>query len=116
LQDGLRNHLVALVDKLMSACNKLKAIDMIELCSDFVAKQPSSPARRNGPSPYIFWITPHKIAKRAFVRNFLSASNDTNLVECANLRTQPTVNAKDFAINDSTKDKEIEDLAASLPN
>lgn len=32
------------------------------------------------------------------MRNFLGAGNNTNLVQCANLRTQPTVHAEHLAV------------------
>ena len=100
----------------MRTCNELKAIDMIELCSNFVAKQPSSPARRHSPRSNIFWIAPYQIAESAFVRNLLGTSNDTDLVEGANLRTQATVDAEDLAVDDCTEHKEIKYLAAGFPN
>lgn len=40
-----RSYLVALIDELMSTSNELKAVDVVELGSDFIAEQPSSSAR-----------------------------------------------------------------------
>ncbi len=50
------------------------------------------------------------------MRNFLGTSNDTDLINSADLRAETTVNAEDFTINNSGKDKEIKNLAARLPD
>ena len=50
------------------------------------------------------------------MRDFLSASNNADLIECTNFWAQTTVDTKDFAVNDSTEDKEIKDLAAGFPD
>jgi hypothetical protein len=109
-------HLVALVDQLMSTRNQLESIDMVELRCDFIPEQPPRPTRRNSPGANVLRITPDEIAEGAFVGDLLSASNDTDLVNCADFRTQPTVDAEDFAVNDGAEDEEIEDLAAGFPD
>ena len=50
------------------------------------------------------------------MRDLLGTSNDTYLVEGANLRTQAAMDAEDLAVNDCTKHEEIEHLTASFPN
>ena len=67
----------------MSAGDQFKPIDMIELRGDLVPKQPASPTWGYCPSADIFGVAPDKIAKGTFMRDFLSASNDADLVDCA---------------------------------
>ena len=109
-------YLIAFIDQLMGTSNKLKAVDVVELCSDLIAKKPSRTTRRYSPSANVFRITPDQITKGTFVRNLLSSSNDAYLVKCTDFRTQPTVDAEHLAINHCTEDQEIKDLATSFPN
>ena len=109
-------YLVSFVDKLVSTSDELEAVDVIELGRDLVTKKPSSTTRRNGPSLNIFRVTPDQIAESTLMRNLLSTSNDTNLINGADLRAQTAMNTEDLSINDSSEDKEIENLAARLPD
>lgn len=108
-------YLVAFIDKLMSTSNELKAIDVIELRSHFVSKQPACASWRHSPSSNILRITPHQIAEGTLVGYFLRTGNDTDLIEGTYFRTQTAVNAENFAINDCTENEKIEDLAAGFP-
>jgi hypothetical protein len=96
--------------------NELQAIDVIELRCNLVTEKPASAARGNSPCLNIFRITPDQIAESAFMRNLLSTSNDTDLINGTDLRAQTTMNTEDLSINDSGEDKEIKNLAARLPD
>jgi len=109
-------HLVALVDQLVSTRNELEAIDMVELRCDLISKQPPCTTRRDSPGANVLWVAPDEIAKGAFVGDLLSASNDTDLVNGADFRTEPTVDAENFAVNDGAEDEEVEDLATGFPD
>ena len=100
----------------MSTGDKLKIIDVIELASNLVSKQPAGTTRREAPSANVLRIAPDKITEGAFVGNFLSTSNDADLINGADLRTQTTVQAEDLAINDCSKNEEVEDLTAGFPD
>ena len=50
------------------------------------------------------------------MRNLLRTSNDTDLINSANLRAQTAVNAENFTINNGSEDKEVKNLAARLPD
>lgn len=89
---------------------------MVELGCNLVAKQPASTTWRDSPGVNILRITPNQITKGTFVRNFLSTGNDADLINCADLWAQTTVNTKNFAIHNSGKDEEVKDLAARFPN
>lgn len=118
-QDTLRGyltHLVAFVDQLMSACNKLQAVHVVELGGHLISKQPASTSRGYSPGTHILRVTPDKIAEGAFMRDLLGTSDDTNLIQCADLGTQTTVDAKNFAIHNGSKNQEVEDLAAAFPH
>jgi len=108
--------LVALIDQLMSTSNELQTINVIELGCNLVTKKPASTTRRNGPSLNILRVTPDKVTESTLMRDLLSTSNDTDLVNGADLRTETTVNAQNLAVNDSSEDKEVENLAAGLPD
>ena len=88
----------------MSTGNKLKAVDVIKFRSDLVAKQPPCTTWRYSPSSNVFRITPDQITESAFVRDLLSSSNDAYLVKGTDFRTQTTVDAEHFAVNDCTED------------
>lgn len=113
---GCKVIFVSFVDQLMRTRDKLKVVDVIELDSvsegpsrreailtylagHLVSKQPPSTSGRHCPRIDLFWITPYKIAKGAFVWNLLCSRNDSDLIECANLRRKTTVHAKHFAVN-----------------
>jgi len=95
----------------MCASDEFEAVDVIELGSNLVTKQPTSTTRGDSPSLNILRIRPDEITKGPLMRNFLSTSDNTNLINSSDLRAQTTVNAKDLAVNDSSKDEEIKDLA-----
>ena len=50
------------------------------------------------------------------MRNLLGTSNNTDLINSANLRAQTAVNAENFTINNGSEDKEVKNLAARLPD
>jgi hypothetical protein len=100
----------------MSTSNEFETIDVIELGRNLVTEEPASTARRNSPGLNIFRITPNQVAERTLMGDFLGSRNDTNLVNCTNLRAQTAVNAEDFTIHNGSENKEVKDLAAGLPN
>jgi hypothetical protein len=109
-------HLVTLVDELMSTSNKLEAVDVIEFGCNLVTEEPASTARRNGPSLDILRITPDQVAKCTLMWNLLGTSDDADLINSTDLRAQSTMNAENLTINNGGEDKEIENLAARLPD
>lgn len=48
--------------------------------------------------------------------DLLSSSDDADLVEGADLRTQAAVDAENLAINDCAEDEEVENLTAGFPH
>ena len=108
--------LVAFVDKLVRTSDELQVVDMIELRGNFVSEQPPGTTGTNGPSLHVLGVTPNQIAEGAFVRDLLSASDNPNLIEGADFRTQATMDAENFAINDSRKREKIENLTGSFPD
>ena len=87
IQNRSLAYLIAFINELMSTGNKLEAVDVVELCSDLVAEQPSSTTWRYSPSSNVLRVAPDQIAEGAFVRDLLSSSNDAYLVKRADLRT-----------------------------
>ena len=109
-------YLVAFINKLMSTCNECEAIDMIELGSDLISEEPARPTWRNRPGINVLRVTPDQITECTFVGDFLSTSDNANLINSADLRTQTTMDTENFAVNQSGKNQEIEHLAACLPD
>lgn len=50
------------------------------------------------------------------MRHFLRTGNDTDLIQCPNVWTQSTMDAKHSAVNDGGKVEVVKDLAAALPD
>lgn len=100
----------------MGTSNKLQAIDVIELGSNLVTKEPASTTGRNSPSLDILRITPNQVTESTLMRNLLGTSDNTDLIDGTDLRAQTTMDTENLTINNGSKDKEIEDLAAGLPD
>ena len=100
----------------MSTSNELETIDVIELSRNLVTEEPARTTWRNSPSLNVLWITPNQITEGSFVWNLLSASNDTDLINSANLWTQATMNTENFPINDGCEDQKVEDLTTGFPD
>ena len=108
--------LVALVHELVGARDAFETIDVVEFGRDLVAKEPAGTSRAHGPCTNFLRIAPDQVTKGTFVWNLLRASNNTNLVESADFRTEATVHAKNFAIDQRCEGKEVKDLAGCLPH
>lgn len=109
-------HLVTLIYQLMRSCNCCQTVDVVELCRDLVSKQPTSATWTDSPCIDVFWITPHKIAESALMRDLLGARNDADLVNRADLGTETAVDAENGTVDNGGKNKKVKHLAASLPD
>lgn len=100
--------LIAFVDQLMCAGNKLEVVDVIKLiipcqphtselgpeeksmraylARNLVAEKPSGSSRRNGPRIDVFRVTPHEIAESTLMRNLLRSGHDSDLIQRPDLR------------------------------
>lgn len=83
---------------------------------NFITKQPTRASGRNSPRIYIFRITPYKVAKRAFVGNFLSAGYNADLIEGTNFRAETAVDAEYFSVDNGGEGEEVKDLTACFPD
>ncbi len=101
---------------MVSTGDELQAIDVVEFSCNLITKEPASPTRRNSPSLNVLGITPNKITECTLMRNLLSTSDNANLVDSTDLRAQTTVDTKNLTVDDRSKDKKIENLAAGFPN
>lgn len=99
----------------MRSGNQGDVVNVIEFSGNFRAKQPSSSSRRHGPGFDVFWVGPHEIAEWALMRNFHSSVNKSDLVNGLDLWRESTMDAKDFAFNDSSDAKVIENFSAVFP-
>lgn len=111
-----RPYLVSLVHELMRTSNELEPVDMVELGSHLVAKQPPGAARADSPRLDVFRVRPHQVAEGALVGDLLGAGHDADLVDGADLRAQAAVDAQDLAVDNGGQDEKVKDLAARLPD
>lgn len=109
-------YLVAFVDKLVRTGYQFKSIDVVKLGGHLVTKQPTGPARTDCPGVYLFRIGPHQVAKGTFMGNFLGTSHDPDLVDCPDLGAQTAMHTENLAIHYGSKNEEIKNMTASLPN
>lgn len=109
-------NLVTLINQLMRSCNRCQTVDMVELRRDLVSEQPTSTTWTDSPCVDVFWVTPHKIAEGALMRNFLGTRNDADLVNRADLRTETAMDAKNGTVHNGGENKEVKHLTASLPD
>lgn len=99
----------------MGTSDELKTVDLVEFLGDLVAEQPACAPGRNSPGVDIFGIRPDEITECTFVRYLLCTGDNANLIKSSYFRAQATVHAENTAVNDGSKNKEIEDLATRLP-
>ena len=100
----------------MCSCNKLQAVDVVELGRHFVSEQPACSSGRHGPCVDVLRVTPDEIAEGAFVGNLLCPRYDADLVQRADLGRQSTVHAENLAVDNGCQGKEVEDLTTRLPD
>jgi hypothetical protein len=96
-------YLVPFIHQLVRSRNQLQPVHVVELGSHFVPKEPSGTTWTDGPSFHVFGVAPDEIAKGALVGYLLGSSDDADLVNRANLRTEPAVHAKDLAVDDGSQ-------------
>lgn len=84
--------------------NRLQPIHVVKLGSDLIAKQPTRSSRAHRPRVDILRVTPHQIAKRAFMRDLLRSSHNTDLVDGSNFGRQAAVDAQDGPVHDCCED------------
>ena len=100
----------------MSASNRLQAVYVVELGGDLVPEEPAGAARADGPRVDVFRVAPHEVAKGSLMRNLLRPRDDADLVDRPNLGGKAPVDAKNGAVDNGCKDKEIENLTTGLPD
>ena len=108
--------LVSLIHELMGTGNAFEAIDVVEFGSDFVAEQPARTSWAYSPCAHFLRVAPDKVTEGTLVRDLLGTSDNTDLIESADLGTEAAVYAEDFAIDERCKGKEVEDLTCCFPH
>lgn len=99
----------------MSSGNQLYSVDMAEVICHFWSKYPSRSSCIYGPVLDVFWIWPHQVTKWSLVRNLDLSVNCSNLINCLDLGTKPTMNTESLSINNGSYWKIIKDLSAVFP-
>jgi hypothetical protein len=88
---------------------------MVELSSHLGSEQPSGTSRRHGPGLDILRIRPHEIAEWAFVRDFHSSVDKSNLINCFDFWRKTSVNTENFSLNNGTDAEVVENFCAVFP-
>jgi hypothetical protein len=114
--------LVPFVDQLVCSSDQTEIVDVTEFFGDFISEKPSyiavrseikftsgnsraktdrrtSSSRAYSPGFDIFWAGPNQIAKCSFVRDFLSTSDESHLVEGPDFRAEPAVHTKHLSVD-----------------
>lgn len=89
---------------------------MVELSGDLIAEQPTSATWTHSPGINVFGVAPHQVAECSLVRNLLGSGDDPDLINSPDLRAEATVHTQNGPIHNGSEDKEVENLAACLPN
>ena len=79
--------------QLMSPCNQLKVVYVIEFCRYSTSKKPSCTSWGHRPAFDIFWVGPHHVTKRPFMRDFDPPVDHPRLINRLDLRREPAMNA-----------------------
>mmetsp|Transcript_96302 Transcript_96302/g.171084 ORF Transcript_96302/g.171084 Transcript_96302/m.171084 type:complete len:257 (+) Transcript_96302:63-833(+) len=108
--------IVALHDKLMSACNELEAIGMIELLRNVLSEGVACTAWRNSPAASVVRIGPQKVTHRSFVWNFLYSVQLTDVVQGVQGRRDATVHADDLVLDDGCNRQVVKGVCEEFPN
>lgn len=116
LRELRETDLVALVYKLMSSRNSLQAIDVVELGGNLIAKEPAGTTRAYCPRVDVLGVAPYQVTECTLMRNLLSSGDNPDLIDSPDLGTETAVNTENSAVHNRSEDKEVEDLAAGLPD
>ena len=102
-------------DKLMSSGHKFKVVDLVEFRSDSVSEKVACASWRDSPSLDVLWIGPHQVREWTLVWNLHSPVDESDLIQGLDLWGETSMDAENFALDDSTNSKVVEDLSAVLP-
>ena len=72
--------------QLVCSYDKAESVDIVKLVGDILSECVPCTSRRNTPSFTVLWVTPHEVANRAFVWDFLYACQCSNMVEIIDRR------------------------------
>ena len=99
----------------MSSSNQIEAVDLTEVVCDFRSKDPAGSSSIDGPIFNIFGIWPHQVTERSFMRDLYFSINGSNLIDRFDFRTETSVDAEDFVVDDCSKRKIVKNFSAILP-
>jgi len=88
---------------------------VVEFRGHLRSEKPSCSTWRNSPGVDIIGVRPHQVTVRSFVRNFLAAFDKADLVKSLNIGRKTSMDAENFALDNGTGAKQIEDFGAVLP-
>ena len=105
----------AVHNKLMRSGNQRNVVDVIEFGGHSGSEEPSGTSWRHSPCFNVFWVGPHKIAERSFMRDLHSSVNKSHLIDSLNFGRETSVNTEDLALDDSTNAEVVENFGAIFP-
>lgn len=89
---------------------------MVELGGNLISKQPARATWTHSPCIDVLGIAPYQVTECTLVRNLLGSGDDPDLIDGPDLGAEATVHTQDSPIYNGGQDKEVEYLAACLPN
>jgi len=100
----------------MSSAYQINFVLVIEFLDNVSPEEETSASWADSETWSFVWITPHEIAHCSIVGNFLLSIDGSNLIERGNGRTETSVNAEDFVVNDGSKSQVVEYVGAVSPD
>ena len=93
-----------------------RRVGITHLTRHLIPEQPPCASWTDSPRLHILGIAPDKVAEGALMGNLLCSGHDADLVQCADLGAQASMDTQYLAVDDRGQSKKVEDLAAGLPD
>ena len=88
----------------------------IEFLNNVAAEKEACTSGGDAPAGCVIRVRPHEIAHGSVVGNLLLSINRSNLIKSVDRRTQSTMDAEYFVINDCRKSQVVKNVSAIPPN
>lgn len=99
----------------MSSGDEVNIIDVVEFSSHLGSEQPAGTSWRHSPGFDFLGIRPHQVAEGAFMRDFHSSFDKSDLVNGFDVWRESTMDAEYLALDDSSDAQVVEHFCAIFP-
>ncbi len=108
--------LVAVVHQLMSPCDLLQAIGMVELHGIVLSECPSSSSWTYIKTKPLIRVTPKQIANGSFTGHLLNSVKFSNVVQSFNVGRESTVSTKDLPLDNGREGEVVKEFGKHFPD